>query len=117
LEDDKGAIRLTQSYDPYGNVLNSYGEGTTIYGYDGEQQDSAGMVYLRARYYDLNIGQFVQADAVTAGGPQGLKRYSYGLNNPVNTIDPSGFFGSEVLLDTLWMENIISANNDMPGDE
>jgi hypothetical protein len=32
----------------------------------------------------------LQPDTITPGGPQGLNRYAYVLNNPINANDPSG---------------------------
>jgi len=36
------------------------------------------------------LGRFVQPDTIIPGGPQGLNRYSYVANNPVNFNDPTG---------------------------
>jgi hypothetical protein len=36
------------------------------------------------------LGPFVQPEPLTPGGPQGLNRYSYSINNPTNYTDPSG---------------------------
>ena len=41
LTDASGAVTLTQSYDPYGNVIQSEGTGSSIYGFDAEQMDVA----------------------------------------------------------------------------
>jgi hypothetical protein len=48
-----------------------------------------------ARYYDPELGRFIQADTIVpnAGNPQSLNRYSYCYNNPLNHIDPTGHFG------------------------
>jgi hypothetical protein len=43
---------------------------------------------LRIHY--LYLARFIQMDTLTPGGPQGLNRYSYVLNNPVNASDPTG---------------------------
>ena len=32
------------------------------FGYNGEEQDETGLIYLRARYYNPVIGQFIQLD-------------------------------------------------------
>jgi RHS repeat-associated protein len=54
--------------------------------------EETGLIYLRARYYDLNIGRFISKDPVTGSlsSTQSLNRYSYVKNNPVNSVDPLG---------------------------
>uniref|UniRef100_UPI001B7F8F4B RHS repeat-associated core domain-containing protein n=1 Tax=Thiobacillus thioparus TaxID=931 RepID=UPI001B7F8F4B len=47
-----------------------------------------GMIYYRARYYDPAIGRFISRDP--AGMPDGVNRYAYVNNNPVNFTDPMG---------------------------
>jgi hypothetical protein len=44
----------------------------------------------KARFYDPYLAHFVQPDTITSGGPQGLNRYSYTVNNPINLTDPTG---------------------------
>jgi hypothetical protein len=58
LTDAAGALALAQSFDPYG-LLSSQGSAATSYGYAGEWGYS-GLLYLRARYYALNLNQFFQ---------------------------------------------------------
>jgi len=47
LTNPAGTVTLAKSYA-------SYGSGQSAYGYTGEQTDSTGMVYLRARYYSCH---------------------------------------------------------------
>jgi len=56
------------------------------------QQNIAGigLYNYKARFYDPLLGRFISADTVTPGGPQGLNRYSYVNNNPINFGDPTG---------------------------
>ena len=55
----------------------------------GTGQTSAdGLYYLRARYYDPEIGRFLSQDPVPSGNP-----YAYVGNNPVRFVDPSGNAG------------------------
>jgi hypothetical protein len=56
-----------------------------------------------ARYYDPELGRFIQADTIvpSAANPQSLNRYSYCYNNPLNHIDPAGHVGSSGLLGNL----------------
>ena len=50
------------------------------------------MYYLRARYYDPQIGRFTSFDIQegTVDSSQDLNRYVYCVNNPIKYIDPSG---------------------------
>jgi len=45
---------------------------------------------LRTRFYDPALGRFTSADSIIPGGVQGLDRYAYVNNSPVNFTDPSG---------------------------
>ncbi|HDD24953.1 MAG TPA: RHS repeat-associated core domain-containing protein, partial [Chloroflexi bacterium] len=66
----------------------------------GEAQDTTGLLYLRARYYDPTTGRFLTRDPVpcVATLPQTLNPYAYALNNPVLYTDPSGEFAFIPLL-------------------
>jgi len=78
-------------YFPYGATRS--GAVSTAYKFTGQRlDDSTGLYYYGARYYDAAIGRFVQADSIVpgAGNPQALNRYSYVLNNPLKYHDPSG---------------------------
>ncbi len=44
----------------------------------------------KARFYSPMLGRFISPDTITPGGPQGLNRYSYVANNPINFNDPTG---------------------------
>jgi len=43
-----------------------------------------------ARWLDVSLGRFAQADTLVPPGVQGLDRYGYVNNSPVNFTDPSG---------------------------
>ncbi|MEO1645566.1 MAG: RHS repeat-associated core domain-containing protein, partial [Chloroflexota bacterium] len=79
---DVAAVQASQSYDPYGDPLGSYGDG---FGFTGEQTDANGQVYLRARYYNPQMGVFSALDQI-----EFTNRYWYADANPVNYTDPSG---------------------------
>ena len=80
---------VTQRFDAWGNVTASSG-GIPHYGYTGREPDDSGLIYYRARYYDPRIGRFTQRDPL--GFIDGVNRYVYVANTPVNAIDPSGEF-------------------------
>ena len=51
------------------------------------------LYYLNSRYYDPEIGRFINADDISNLTPNilnGLNLYAYCLNNPVNTSDEDG---------------------------
>ena len=80
-------------YYPYGDRLNTATAHDQSKGWIGERQDSTGLFYLHARYYDPVIGRFVTPDWVDPMLPGvGLNRYAYSANNPINNYDPTGNF-------------------------
>jgi RHS repeat-associated protein len=60
-------------------------------GGEGEEAE-AGLYYYNARWYDPEVGRFIQADSIIPepGNPLAWDRYSYANNNPLNYTDPSG---------------------------
>lgn len=92
LVNPAGTPLLSQSYDPFGNVLQQGGLGQSSFGYTGEQIDPTGLVYLRARYYDPAVGRFLTADSLIPDplSSSGWNRYAYVGNNPLSFADPSG---------------------------
>ena len=68
------------------------GNNSDTKGYIGERHDpETGLIYLNARYYDPDLGLFIQPDwfEVTEAGV-GTNRYSYAFNDPINLTDPNG---------------------------
>ncbi|MCL5264640.1 MAG: hypothetical protein M1343_05525 [Chloroflexi bacterium] len=63
--------------------------------YTGQTLDnSTGLYFYGARYYDASLGRFVSPDTIVPDpkNPQSLNRYSYGYNNPLVYVDPTGHF-------------------------
>ena len=73
------------------HLTMSIGNTTTPLGYAGQYTDpQTGLVYLRARYYDPQTGQFISRDPLEAITQQ---PYSYTNDNPLNETDPLGLDG------------------------
>jgi hypothetical protein len=47
-------------------------------------------MYFYARWFDISLSSFAQADTIVPAGVQGLDRYAYVNNLPMNYTDPSG---------------------------
>ncbi|WP_447971237.1 LamG-like jellyroll fold domain-containing protein [Nitrospira sp. M1] len=77
------------------SAASGSGTANVPYRYTGKEQDnSTGLYYYEARYYDPVLGRFISADTIvpSATDPQALNRYSYARNNPIIFNDPSGHF-------------------------
>ena len=104
IVNDEGAVLVQYKYDAWGSCYSyNYASGMTEiesyiahnnpfryrgYYYDGE----TGFYYLNSRYYDPEIGRFLNGDAYvsTGQGPTGYNMYVYCGNNPVNRVDSNG---------------------------
>src|SRR5260370_33455787 len=73
----------TASYDAFGFIRSQTGQ-SSIFGFTGQQTDSTGLSFLRARYYNPASGRFLSPDTVqpNAPGTQGSGPYAYVANNP-----------------------------------
>ena len=69
--------------------------------YRGYYYDTdSGLYYLQSRYYDPEVGRFINADDIDYIEPEtlmGCNLYAYCGNNPVMYVDPSGCFWDYVL--------------------
>jgi RHS repeat-associated protein len=85
------------------------------YVFPGKERDAeSGNDYFAARYYANATGRFMTPDPT--GGSllnlQTLNRYSYGLNNPLINIDPTGLDCIHVINDTGALESFDSGDCD-----
>ena len=86
-----GSKAAEMRYTAWGETRYTSGATPTDYQYTGQRNDTGiGLYFYNARWYDPVLGRFAQADSVVPGGVQGLDRYSYIKNNPVNGTDPTG---------------------------
>jgi len=102
LVDPIGQVVQSYSFSPFGVPLGE--SGGEPYGFTGEQWDaSAGLVFLRARYYQPGVGRFINKDPWPADmfQPQTFNAWPYVTNNPVNRVDPSGYFSNDQIARSL----------------
>ena len=105
-----GKVLVTYTYDPWGNILSIGGEyknGLGVrnplryrgYVYDNETQ----FYYLQSRYYDPELGRFINADsyASTGQGILGNNMFAYCLNNPIIYTDTTGCYPFEAAFEFL----------------
>jgi len=89
--DASGKLIKSYHYTPYGKTIES-GENSTP-GYTGHVYDKdLGLNYMKARYYDPEIGRFYSNDPVgfSTDNPFSFNRYAYANNNPFKFVDPDG---------------------------
>lgn len=96
ITDQKGDMIGKFQYSPFGERIVEMGdEESTARGFTGHKHYEAfGLLDAGGRYYIPSMGRFVSADPFVQSPDnlQSLNRYSYVQNNPLNNIDPSGFF-------------------------
>ena len=114
LLDARGAKIASYTYDAWGNVITDTEksfcyEGYEVpfelnhvlyrgYYYDGSFTDTesdTNLYYLQSRYYDAEVGRFINADDVSvleieSDSVYKDNLYCYCNGNPVNNIDPTG---------------------------
>ena len=108
---DSGVKLITYKYDAWGNftrtINNISGTNRSAlynpFAYRGYYYDSeTSLYYLNSRYYDSNVGRFINADGYVNvnGDIIGFNMFAYCGNNPVNRVDHSGRFWISALIVT-----------------
>ena len=99
--DDQFLSNSPARYDPYGVYRTeppaSVNPGISDRGYTGHRMNNTGtndlgLIYMNARYYLPEVGRFISADTIVPdpSNPQSYNRYTYVLNDPINSSDPTG---------------------------
>ena len=95
----EGTLVASYEYDAWGNCTIVSDNSTTgiatlnPFRYRGYYYDTdLGLYYLQSRYYDAEIGRFINADGYisTGQGVLGNNMFAYCNNNPVNMEDSCG---------------------------
>ena len=104
IYDSSGNIVVEYTYDVWGKLSSVTGELASTIGqinpirYRGYYYDvESGFYYLNSRYYDPEIGRFINADSQINGDILGANLYAYCSDNPVNRIDNQGTFWDAIL--------------------
>ena len=93
VTDADGGLWASYRYNATGKMTFGEPEYNQIYGYNAESYNPMlELQYLRARYYDVERGNFLTEDTYLGdiSDPLTLNRYNYVVSNPLNYIDPSG---------------------------
>lgn len=99
--DAAGNLKWKESYKPYGDKLTrSAASADNDIGFHGKSHDdSTGLSYMGARYYDPVLGRFMGVDPVDfqSSNLQSFNRYAYTNNNPYKFIDADGRYAELVV--------------------
>jgi RHS repeat-associated protein len=93
MTDSGGNMVNKYAYDEFGNLVNveeSVLNPFLFVGQYGVMDDDNGLLYMRARYYDPQVGRFINKDPIRYWGD--LNLFTYVQNNPLNRVDPSGLW-------------------------
>ena len=97
-----GTDELSYEYDDFGETEvngNSVFRNENCYT-GGIYDETTGLYYLNARYYDPENGRFLTEDTYRGElkEPDTLHLYVYCKNNPINYVDPSGHAYLEAII-------------------
>ena len=125
--DSSGAVVANYRYDAYGYIISiTNGSGANVgltdsghiarlnpfryrgYMYDEETE----FYYLRSRYYNPEIGRFLNADGYvsTGQGFTGYNMFAYCNNDPISHEDSTGTFATTVLGDVITLKTAGTKN-------
>jgi RHS repeat-associated protein len=97
VTDRTGQIVYKANYRPFGTPIYKDGDFDELHGFTGKEYDAdIGLYYFNARWYDPELGRFINEDP--AGDPNNPNLYTYCRNNPLSYIDSDGHFAFLVAL-------------------
>lgn len=91
LADSSGAIQTSYTYAPYGDTTVTGNASNNTSEFTGRENDSDGLYYYRARYYDPVFGRFISEDPSGFDGGD-ANVYAYVHESPSELTDGSGLF-------------------------
>lgn len=91
-----GSLSANYVYQAYGEIFPSVSQDDQEMRHrfvQKELDESTGLYFFGARYYDPQFGRFINPDSIIPGGgttPEDFNRYVYARGNPIRYYDPSG---------------------------
>jgi RHS repeat-associated protein len=116
LSDEDGNTAVLYEYSVYGQVASSDPNHPNRFMFTGREFDSdTGLYYYRARYYNPEIGRFLQTDPI--GYADGMNAYRYCANNATSSTDPWGLDTTRTPWAYLWTgTNLVLLENEIQDD-
>ena len=92
------SLEVGYAFSPYGQtqkvgVENQIAGSENSSQYTGRENDSNGLYFYRARYYDPVLKRFISEDPIGLSG--GINSHAYVEGNPISTTDPTGLIGTK----------------------
>ncbi|MBP5543704.1 MAG: RHS repeat-associated core domain-containing protein, partial [Kiritimatiellae bacterium] len=97
---ETGSIAAQYVYDPYGNVVESYGDlaGVFHFGFSTQYYDrETALVSYLMRFYNPPYGRWLNRDPIEEDGGENL--YAFCKNNPLFWLDSNGNFVLPIIID------------------
>ena len=111
VKEDGSADAIYQYTDFGETMIQGYDQAKNEVCYTGGIYDqSTGLYYLNARYYNPEDGRFMTEDSYRGEimNPETGHLYVYCANNPVNYVDPSGhLFGNWDMFGRYWFDKTV----------
>jgi RHS repeat-associated protein len=93
----EGLVSTSVTYEPFGSIEQEQSSGPNNFRAKfttKEHDDESGLDYFGARYYDSQLGRFLEPDPQS----QFASAYVYGANDPIAMYDPDGQFAVLVIV-------------------
>jgi|GEM_PF-933227 len=83
------SIGIPHTWDAWGRNTSTTWDGMDAVGWKGLLPETGtGLIYMRARWYDPQLGRFISEDPAGLAG--GINPYVFADDDPINSSDPSG---------------------------
>lgn len=112
LTDSNQKVVQDYQYDSFGNLKDQKNRIKQPYTFAGREWDKEiGLYYYRARYYDAEVGRFIEKDP--AGSSAGVNLYLYAKANPIRYADPFGLLSCDEVKKLAATNNLSGQSDEM----